>query len=235
MLINCDSKVIRYAPKTTYGLIDSDIREPRSIFEQTINTNNISVTENIGVLEDVISREMCQYIINCGESVKNWSKAVTVGESDGAYKAENSPRQNDILMISGMPELEAIDKFINKIYSKTIAEYIYKASGLSVLQAGITRDEGYQMLRYHKNGFYKSHTDYSSVVGKSGSDTIRVISGLIYLTDDHEGGEIYFPHHDIKIKPKAGSVVFFPSIFTHPHTSCTIVEGTKYNIVTWWK
>lgn len=51
-------------------------------------------------------------------------------------------------------------------------------------------------------------------------------SAVLYLNEDYEGGEIFFPELDIKIKPKMGSLVIFPS--THIHSSLEIKSGTKY-------
>lgn len=41
------------------------------------------------------------------------------------------------------------------------------------------------------------------------------VNALAYLTDDYEGGEIYFPELDISIKPKAGSILLFDSDLEH--------------------
>jgi hypothetical protein len=51
-------------------------------------------------------------------------------------------------------------------------------------------------------------------------------SVVMYLNEDYEGGEIFFPELDIKIKPKMGSLVIFPS--THIHSSLEVKSGTKY-------
>lgn len=41
------------------------------------------------------------------------------------------------------------------------------------------------------------------------------ITGLAYLNDGYEGGEIYFPGLKISISPKKGSVIFFDSTLEH--------------------
>jgi hypothetical protein len=43
------------------------------------------------------------------------------------------------------------------------------------------------------------------------------ISNLIYLNDDYEGGELFFPHHNFKIKPKPGMLVSFPGNWWNRH------------------
>jgi hypothetical protein len=43
------------------------------------------------------------------------------------------------------------------------------------------------------------------------------ISNLIYLNDNYDGGELYFPHHDLKIKPEPGMLISFPGHWWNRH------------------
>lgn len=38
---------------------------------------------------------------------------------------------------------------------------------------------------------------------------------MFYINEDYEGGELYFPEHDIKYKPKSGDIVIYQSKFLH--------------------
>ena len=49
-----------------------------------------------------------------------------------------------------------------------------------------------------------------------------------YINDDYEGGEISFPNHNITIKPKAGSLIMFPSQEPYIHEVKPIISGTRY-------
>lgn len=42
-------------------------------------------------------------------------------------------------------------------------------------------------------------------------DNETVLSAVIYVNDDYEGGDIVFPDFDLAIKPEAGSVLIFPA------------------------
>jgi hypothetical protein len=55
---------------------------------------------------------------------------------------------------------------------------------------------------------------------------------VIYLNDDYEGGELWFPYLDIKFKPQAGDIILFPSTFIYAHSSLKVTSGTKYSAVT---
>jgi hypothetical protein len=54
----------------------------------------------------------------------------------------------------------------------------------------------------------------------------------MYLNDDYEGGELWFPYLDIKFKPTYGDIVMFPSTYIYAHASLPVTRGTKYAAVT---
>lgn len=54
----------------------------------------------------------------------------------------------------------------------------------------------------------------------------------MYLNDDYEGGELWFPLLDLTIKPEAGDAVFFPSTYIYAHAAKQVTSGTKYAAVT---
>jgi predicted 2-oxoglutarate/Fe(II)-dependent dioxygenase YbiX len=85
------------------------------------------------------------------------------------------------------------------------------------------------LLKYEVGCKYETHID--SAFGE------RVLSFIINLNEDYEGGELVFTDQKKKeikeIKLYAGSVVFFPSNFLYPHKIRPITKGTRYSIVGW--
>ena len=63
--------------------------------------------------------------------------------------------------------------------------------------------------------------------GQDGNKDLA-FSLVAYVNDDYEGGEISFPNHNITIKPKAGSVIMFPSQEPYIHEVKPITSGTRY-------
>jgi len=55
---------------------------------------------------------------------------------------------------------------------------------------------------------------------------------VTYLNDDYEGGEIHFKDHNITVKPKAGSLIMFPSQMPFVHEVLPITKGTRYMMPT---
>lgn len=61
----------------------------------------------------------------------------------------------------------------------------------------------------------------------------RAISIIYYINDDYEGGEIDFRLQGLKIKPKAGQLLVFPSNGKFRHSISEVTKGTRYCIVSW--
>lgn len=89
----------------------------------------------------------------------------------------------------------------------------------------------YGINKYFEGQYMGPHVDWNEF----NSDITYTI--VVYLNDDYEGGELYFvdPSIDIKIKPKAGSIVMFPSTMPYLHQSCEITKGRKMLITHHWK
>jgi hypothetical protein len=63
--------------------------------------------------------------------------------------------------------------------------------------------------------------------GQDGN-TDLAFSLVTYINDDYEGGEISFPNHNVAVKPKAGSLIMFPSQQPFIHEVKPIISGTRY-------
>lgn len=89
-----------------------------------------------------------------------------------------------------------------------------------------SREPSIHLLKYGPGGHLPQHQD-------QGVST-RVLSSVIYLNDDYEGGEIEFIHSGVKIKPEAGSIIFFPSNFLYVHEVYPITSGFRYSMPHWY-
>lgn len=59
-------------------------------------------------------------------------------------------------------------------------------------------------------------------------------AALVYLNDDYEGGEIYFPDHGVEIKPSTGELIFFPGTNLYTHGVKEITSGYRYAMMTFF-
>jgi Rps23 Pro-64 3,4-dihydroxylase Tpa1-like proline 4-hydroxylase len=89
-----------------------------------------------------------------------------------------------------------------------------------------SREKTMHLLKYKESGFLPAHSDHGI--------SSRVLSALLYLNDDYDGGNIRFPHCNIDMKPEAGSLLFFPSNFIYVHEVTAVTKGTRYSLPNWY-
>lgn len=78
------------------------------------------------------------------------------------------------------------------------------------------------------------HYDNCKLDGKTLNHTPqRSHSSLIYLSDDHDGGEITFPRQGQTIPIKEGMLVAFPSGYPYLHYVRPIRKARRYSMPIW--
>jgi predicted 2-oxoglutarate/Fe(II)-dependent dioxygenase YbiX len=155
------------------------------------------------------------------DSGVNWAKATTLG-----HGTNQSIRTNYHMGITA---------FANEL-NNPLTQNIHNQTYLLLLAAAIPYakkhdidqmyHEGYNMLKYSGGQEYKAHKDGDTSSG-------RAVSAIIYLNDDYEGGHVEFVNFGVKIKPKPGMLLLFPSNYAYTHIAHPVTSGTKYAIVTW--
>jgi hypothetical protein len=60
------------------------------------------------------------------------------------------------------------------------------------------------------------------------------IATIIYLNEDYEGGQLYFPNQEIQFKPKRGAAYFFPGDLNYIHGITPIESGIRYTCPFFW-
>ena len=104
-----------------------------------------------------------------------------------------------------------------------------------------------QTQKYEPGQYYKAHTDYFHPLTREYRTYTewmgqRTWTFMIYLNDVEEGGETYFKHLKLKIKPKQGMAIFWNNLYRNGipnpktlHEACPPVSGDKYVITKWFR
>ena len=91
-------------------------------------------------------------------------------------------------------------------------------------------------LCYGPGGRYDCHAD-SEYCDKQNlvwnRSMHRDLSVLMYLSDEFEGGALFFPNFDLRIHPTAGMMVAFPSDHRYIHAAEPLTSGSRTAIVSW--
>ena len=132
---------------------------------------------------------------------------------------------------------EAIDENINGCIEEYIKKFKYYGNY-------ITRKEEYCLMRYKKGSTQEEHVDILPIEDDEQDDeeerdieilssSARKLSVMIFLNDDYEGGNIYFPYQKVNYKPTKGDVLVFDCSALHPYSCEKLTKGKKYVIHTW--
>lgn len=164
----------------------------------------------------------CAGLIKAAEDTKKWETAA-VENMDGSVQVRSYFRNNSRIYLK---ELDPIwDKKLFYLFNQALSEYIpHLLFPYTKLQ-----DEGYEVLKYGPGEFFKPHVDD----GAEWQNHNRKISTILFLNDDFTGGELEFTKHGLKVKPKTGTVLVFPSSFAFPHQVLP-PDGNRYTVVTWF-
>ena len=196
------------------------------------------------VFDNVIPEKVREYVLK--EILRNSNPT----QSQIIGKNPEEIRKSKSISITDNKRLKHIDQILFQIYHQGIQKYIdilnndlkTYTDALKIednrknsfeLNLSIRDDEGYSFLIYEEGGYYNLHHDASPGVDHPSSN--RKVSGILYLNDDFKGGETYFPRQKVKVKPRKGGLLLFPSGYTHPHQAMTVSDGEKYVVTTWFK
>ena len=146
----------------------------------------------------------------------------------------------------------SLDEKYLELYTNKFLQY--QAQIEDFFKIALTTSTSVQVLEYLKNSFYSMHSDDSSMLYKD--DNLvgflpvarqRRISSVLFTTSNDElasdntfiGGELLFNFlydekgNEIKIKPKAGSILVFLSNPYFTHEVLKIIEGRRITLVQW--
>lgn len=91
-----------------------------------------------------------------------------------------------------------------------------------------------QLVRWPEGSSQGVHSDSAYESGGDHPSPWRVYSAIVYLNDDYDGGNTYFPQHDLSVIPKAGSLLTFPCTLEYMHGVSEVKNRTRFTIATFW-
>lgn len=190
--------------------------------------------------ENCLSKEFCEELISKFEESPRKYYGVTSGGYEKSKK--NTLDFNIPLTKEGTMNTEyekelwlSHSEVLTKMLGKHLRMYIglihdeYK--GIPSFDSLFT-----EMLLFHKytkgEGIFAPHCDSNVSKYENNNVKNRIVTYLFYLNDVEEGGETVLCNN-IKIKPKAGSLLIFPACWTYPHKGEVPLSSDKYIITGW--
>jgi hypothetical protein len=156
---------------------------------------------------------------------------------------------NKILSIRGTPVSSDSKQWHGRIYFNQKIDSLTRSLGINikkVIQKEYDikvkqNDSGYNTIDKHAYNIssvnivsFPSGKDMALHVDDLGTEEYHM-SSIVYLNDNYEGGEIFFPTHDLLIKPKQGDLIIFPGNLNYAHQVNSVTSGDRYTIPIWYE
>jgi|TARA_R110001583_G_scaffold26456_2_gene95222 hypothetical protein len=203
----------------------------------------------IEVYENVLPKEVCEYIIKLYEETPTASYPGGSGMHGNVdYNIKQSIDMNLLQVLSEKPGLKPmILSAIRSELDKHVVEYFRKypytqrtsfdketddSTILDNLQSSYSFwAKSIIIKKYDKEvgGYHAFHED----CGAESPSLERTLVCMFYLNDVKEGGETEFYHQNVKVPPTQGSLVIFPAYFTHLHKGHVPISNDKYILNLW--
>ncbi|MDS3861141.1 2OG-Fe(II) oxygenase [Thermosynechococcaceae cyanobacterium BACA0444] len=186
----------------------------------------LDLGQDILLVEKLLDATLCQHIIQVAECIQFDPSKILMGVVD------REVRSGGLLPLDGDDPLQKSTQDLLYEKIKIIQGLIYGRYGIDFPNV-----ERFSILRYQAGEGYRRHVDNlllaSRMMEVAEGIPTRDISIVGYLNQDFSGGETFFDRQDVKVIPQTGSVLVFPSSFTHPHQALPVQSGVKYAFTTW--
>lgn len=177
------------------------------------------ILENAKEIVDLI--ESTDSLLSDKDAIFPWRKWTASNNPDAQFGYQKMTDPNRLA--TSLPEVQYIYSSLWEVLEIVGADYT-SSLGLELIPPSTL-----SIAKYIEGGYMGAHVDDYDQPG-----VIPIMSGVLYLNDDVEGGELSFPEQGVTIKPKAGSVVVFPSVKPFYHQSLEIKKGFKYMSPVFW-
>jgi predicted 2-oxoglutarate/Fe(II)-dependent dioxygenase YbiX len=91
-------------------------------------------------------------------------------------------------------------------------------------------EPGHDYAKLEKNNIPKSFLDNFGKMFQT-----KHYSSLIYLNEDYDGGELYFPEHNFYIKPEVGTLICLKGDEHSLHGVKKVESGIRYTVSLFWE
>ena len=130
-----------------------------------------------------------------------------------------------VLWINSFPDSENAARHILQNWRRRAVEFVSEKAERPLYSDTI------QVVRWDGQEM-PPHQDDRHPDGSPHNTPWREWASIIYLNDDYEGGEIYFPDEDLSYQPIAGALLFFEGWLRHGVRAVT--EGRRYTSPSWY-
>ena len=159
---------------------------------------------------------------------ENGMKAKTRQEAEEAHLLDKTDRHvgMDKYIIKELNLTHEFNDFFKYMNTDIITNYTDKVPDISDT---VFAHEAKIQNTQPGEGYHVWHCEWTRELPK------RVLAWALFLNDVDEGGELEFLHQGIRIKPRKGDMVVWPSMFTHLHRGNPPISNEKWIVTGWFE
>lgn len=188
--------------------------------------------KNINELENFLTKEENDFLLNFAKNNTLWDFTEDSYDKDGLilYQAniwKDRVCTTETLQKASLNAHEMIAKIYQRL--KPIIESFFEVEVQQTFPA---------IVRWPVGTRQEPHADKEFHIGKEKGRPNEFphfdIATVIYLNDDYEGGQLYFPMQGYEFTPKSGAAYFFPGDRFYVHGVRPVISGTRYTSPLFW-
>lgn len=192
--------------------------DPDGFPARPLGRRRLSEAPEVAAAESFMTEAECAYLRQAGKPALQPSVVV---DPETGKMVPHPVRSSDAAMFGVYAE----DLVVNALNRRMAA------------LSGTRPDQGepLQLLRYRPGGEYKAHMD-----ALPAEPNQRILTVLVYLSDDYEGGDTVFPRLGVSFRGKAGDALLFRNAAADGradplalHAGLPVTRGVKYLASRW--
>lgn len=160
--------------------------------------------------------------LSTSDPISPWAPWVAV-DSEGSYVFGDIKQTRESNLATGSSESVSVYNSLKLALTLAGKDYAQK-QGIEYIEP-----RALSISKYKTGAHMGAHVD-----DYGDKTTVPLMSAVLYLNDNYEGGELSFPDQEVVIKPTPGSIVIFPSVEPFYHQSMPILSGNKYMVPAFW-
>jgi len=183
------------------------------------------LTDYIRVYENTIPESLCNSLIAKFDADPN--------KQEGRIDTENGPHNKEArscleINVTRSQEWAELQAPLIEVARFAAIKYSRDCSG--IIFPGSYGCEEFRLKKYdpERKDHFAMHTDVGTYASAR-----RFLVMMWYLNDVAEGGETFFPHMNLYIKPQRGRLLMFPPFWMYPHEAKVPISNAKYVIGTY--
>jgi hypothetical protein len=196
-------------------------------FEREVSSGEMVMDDFIWVDEDAVEQEVCEKII---ERFDDYNDSGLVFSRQKAERVTRMGKDDVAIGYSYAFNFQFNDNIgliVNKEIMQSFYDYCDRYQTLVDVDLCIKH---FKIQKTLPGGGY--HLWHFEQMDAPAADRIVVFS--LYLNDIDDGGETEFLYQQRRVKPKQGSIAWWPASYTHTHRGNPPLGDTSKYIVTGW-